>query len=150
VKNEKNWTNIGFVQGNGTSVSPHSYSYRDANLSAGTYSYRLKQIDDNGSYKYINLSESFTIQPAEYNLSQNYPNPFNPTTVINYSIPKAGHVTIKVYNVLGKEVATLVNEEKPAGTYAVNFSAQHYSSGVYYYTISAGNFSATKKMILMK
>jgi hypothetical protein len=144
------WENIGFIQGNGTSTNAHSYTYSDNNLNAGTYNYRLKQIDNNGSYKYINLEESFNVQPDNYNLSQNYPNPFNPTTVIKYSIPKNNLVTIKVYNVLGSEVATLVNEEKPAGTYEVNFSAQQFSSGVYYYTISAGNFNATKKMILMK
>jgi Secretion system C-terminal sorting domain len=144
------WTKLGYIQGFGTSTNTHSYSYTDENLNAGRYNYRLKQIDNNGTYKYINLAESFDVKVMDYTLSQNYPNPFNPTTVIRYSIPQMNHVTIKVYNVLGKEVATLVNEEKPAGSYQVNFSALHFSSGVYYYTISAGNFNATKKMILMK
>jgi hypothetical protein len=144
------WSGIGFVQGSGTSTSPHYYSFADKNLDAGTYSYRLKQIDNDGSSKYINLTESFTIQPGEYSLSQNYPNPFNPTTVINYSLPEKSRIAIKVYNVLGKEVATLVNEVKPAGTHEVSFNASDLSSGVYYYTISAGKFTSTKKMILMK
>ena len=144
------WSNIGFVQGNGTSTSLHYYSFTDKNLNSGTYSYRLKQIDNDGSSKYINLTESFTIQPGEYRLSQNYPNPFNPTTVINYTLPEKSRVAIKVYNVLGKEVATLVNEVKPAGNHEVSFNASNLSSGVYYYTISAGKFTSTKKMILMK
>jgi hypothetical protein len=144
------WDNIGFVQGSGTSTNPHSYTFSDENLSAGTYSYRLKQIDNNGAYKYYNLTESFTVQPADFNLSQNYPNPFNPTTIIKYSLPEKNQVIIKIYNVLGSEVVTLVNEVKPAGNYEVNFNASGLSSGVYYYSISAGKFNATKKMILIK
>ncbi|HKB86521.1 MAG TPA: T9SS type A sorting domain-containing protein [Ignavibacteriaceae bacterium] len=144
------WQTLGFIEGNGTTTSPHSYSYSDKNLNAGTYSYRLKQIDNNGTFKYLNLSESFDIQPEDYSLSQNYPNPFNPSTMIKYSIPEKSHITIKIYNVLGSEVAVLVNEEKPAGSYEVNFNAADLSSGVYYYTISAGNFNETRKMILLK
>lgn len=88
--------------------------------------------------------------PAEFNLAQNYPNPFNPTTTIQYSIPKSVNVEIKVYDVLGNEVATLVNEEKPAGVYEVEFDASNLSSGVYFYKISAGSFNETKKMILLR
>ncbi len=148
--NQNNWQRVGFVQGNGTSTNPHAYTFADKNLNAGSYSYRLKQVDNDGSYKYINLSESFTIEPGDYSLSQNYPNPFNPTTVIKYSVPEKNQVTIKIYNVLGSQVATLVNEVKPAGNYEVSFNASELSSGVYYYTISAGKFTSTKKMILMK
>ena len=108
------------------------------------------------------------MNPKEYSLSQNYPNPFNPTTTIKYSIPKTtsplpgggrgGLVTLKVYNILGREVATLVNEEKPAGNYEVNFDASKLSSGVYFYqlqasdleTISGQGFVETKKMILIR
>jgi len=144
------WQTLGFIEGNGTTTSPHSYSYSDKNLNAGTYSYRLKQIDNNGTFKYLNLSESFDIQPEDYSLSQNYPNPFNPSTMIKYSIPEKSHITIKIYNVLGSEVAVLVNEEKPAGSYEVNFNAADLSSGVYYYTISAGKYNETRKMILLK
>lgn len=144
------WDNIGFVQGNGTSTNPHSYTFSDENLSAGTYNYRLKQIDNNGSYKYYNLTESFAVGPADFNLSQNYPNPFNPTTIIKYSLPEKNQVTIRIYNVLGSEVATLVNEVIPVGNYEVKFNGSGLSSGVYYYTISAGKFNTTRKMILMK
>ncbi|MFA6598297.1 MAG: carboxypeptidase regulatory-like domain-containing protein [Ignavibacteriaceae bacterium] len=87
---------------------------------------------------------------TDFTLGQNYPNPFNPSTVINYQLPSNSFVTIKVYNVIGKEIATLVNEYQPSGTYAKVFSANGLNSGVYFYMIKAGNFSATKKMILIK
>jgi|CZKP01.1.fsa_nt_gi hypothetical protein len=88
--------------------------------------------------------------PLNYSLNQNYPNPFNPSTKISYQLPKSGYVTLKVYNSLGKEVATLVNEEKIAGKYAVDFSAQGLSSGIYFYSIRSDSYFATKKMILLK
>jgi hypothetical protein len=88
--------------------------------------------------------------PKKYSLTQNYPNPFNPSTIINYSVPKAGLVTIKVYNVLGKEMSTLVNEEKTAGNYSVQFYGNHLSSGVYFYMMQAGGFVQTKKLLLLK
>ncbi|NWG28988.1 MAG: T9SS type A sorting domain-containing protein [Ignavibacteriaceae bacterium] len=86
----------------------------------------------------------------EFSLLQNYPNPFNPKTSIQYVIGSSQFVTLKVYDVLGNEVATLVNEEKPAGSYQVEFSANSLSSGVYYYKLIAGSFSANKKMIILK
>ena len=88
--------------------------------------------------------------PIKYSLSQNYPNPFNPTTMIRFSIPEAGQVTLKVYNLLGEEVATLVNKEMKSGSYEVDFKGANYSSGIYLYTITANNYTATKKMILLK
>ncbi len=88
--------------------------------------------------------------PFEYSLFQNYPNPFNPTTVINYQLPAEGFVTIKVYDILGKEVVELVNENKAAGYYPVNFDASKLASGIYIYSINAGSFSMSKKMILTK
>jgi hypothetical protein len=90
------------------------------------------------------------ILPKEYKLEQNYPNPFNPTTKIKYSIPTNDFVSIKVYNLVGEEVATLVNEEKSIGNYEVDFNAAALSSGVYFYRIQAGSFIETKKMILLK
>ncbi len=90
------------------------------------------------------------IIPSDFSLSQNYPNPFNPATTINYSIPELSNVVIKVYDVLGDEVAILVNEQKPAGSYEVQFDASKLSSGVYYYKIQAGNYIETRKMILLK
>ena len=88
--------------------------------------------------------------PAQFRLDQNYPNPFNPSTTINYSLPKTGHVTLKVYDVLGKEVATLVNEEESSGNYHIQFNANKLASGVYFYRLSAGNSVTTKKLVLMK
>ena len=90
--------------------------------------------------------------PSSFELSQNYPNPFNPSTVINYQLPSPGYVTLKVYDLLGREVATLVNEYKNAGSYNSHFSIlnSELSSGIYFYTIQSGNFAQTKKMILIK
>ena len=91
----------------------------------------------------------------KFSLLQNYPNPFNPTTKINFTIPEFPKgtnslITLKVYNILGNEVAALLNEEKPAGNYEINFDASHLSSGVYFYTLRAGDFNQTRKMILLK
>lgn len=149
-QDSNNYNYLGFVEGNGTTTNPHSYSFSDENIISGTYSYRLKQIDNNGTYKYISLDESFTVQPLDYELAQNYPNPFNPSTIIKYQIPAAGHVSIKVYNLLGKEVATLVNENKPAGNYEVEFSSEELTSGVYIYKLQSGSFVEAKKMMLLK
>jgi hypothetical protein len=88
--------------------------------------------------------------PAVYELNQNYPNPFNPATTIRYSIPQAGLVNVKIFNLLGQEVATLVNTQQVSGTYEVNFDASALASGIYFYSIDVNNFKATKKMILMK
>jgi hypothetical protein len=88
--------------------------------------------------------------PAAFSLSQNFPNPFNPTTLISYSLPKLSRVVLKVYDLLGREVSTLVSEEKSQGTYKVEFNGRQLSSGVYFYTLRAGDFVQTKKMLIMK
>ncbi len=145
------WTKIANVTGNGTTTSAHSYSYVDRNLASGSYNYRLKQIDFNGNFEYFNLSNEVNVGiPTKYDLSQNYPNPFNPSTSINYEIPFDGRVSLKVFDMSGKEVATLVNEVKTAGYYTYNFNASNLSSGIYFYSLSANNFTATKKMMLVK
>jgi hypothetical protein len=90
------------------------------------------------------------LSPVIYKLYDNYPNPFNPSTTLRYSIPEEAFTTLKIYNSLGREVTTLINETKPAGVYDVNFSAADLSSGIYFYTLQAGTFTSTKKMILMK
>ena len=88
--------------------------------------------------------------PSGFRLEQNYPNPFNPSTIITYSIPRGSFVTLKIYDILGNEIATLVNEEEPAGNYKINFNGNRLSSGVYFYRIQAGDLIATKKLILIK
>ncbi|HRI85608.1 MAG TPA: T9SS type A sorting domain-containing protein [Ignavibacteria bacterium] len=145
------WTKIGNVTGNGTINTPVNYSFTDRGLATGNYSYRLKQIDFNGNYEYFNLSSEVNIGvPSAYKLSQNYPNPFNPATTISYDIPADGKVSLKLFDMSGKEVATLVNEVKTAGYYSVNFNAANLSSGIYFYELASGNFSSVKKMMLVK
>ncbi|MGQ9799148.1 MAG: T9SS type A sorting domain-containing protein [Ignavibacterium sp.] len=160
------WEAAGFVSGNGTTTEPKNYSFTDKGLASGKYIYRLKQIDFDGTSEYSNEIEVEVLAPMEFALEQNYPNPFNPTTKIRFSIPASSlnsfskgertFVTLKVFDILGNEVATLVNEEKPAGVYEVDFStgffgdASNMTSGVYIYKLTAGNFSAIRKMMLIK
>lgn len=145
------WLKIGYIRGNGTSSNTNIYEFTDKYLSPGKYSYRLKQIDFNGNFKYYSLSKEVVIGiPGQYLLSQNYPNPFNPVTVISYQIPDNENVLLKIYDINGKEVVTLVNEYKEAGSYEVNFNGSNFASGVYYYQLDAGDFKATKKMLLVK
>lgn len=145
------WSKIGFVSGNGSTINQSSYSFTDRGLSAGTYNYRLKQIDFNGNYEYFNLGNEVIIgAPGNYELSQNFPNPFNPSTVINYQIPKSGFVKLSIYDMSGKELKSLVNENKEAGYYSVSFDGSGLSSGIYFYTINSGGFTETKKMMLVK
>ncbi len=148
---ENGWVNIGFVDGHGTTTEAQYYSFIDAGLNAGSYYYRLKQIDFNGTFEFYNLSEAIEIGAVKsFNLLQNYPNPFNPSTTISWQMPVNSFVSLKVYDALGKEVAVLVNEEKPAGTYELEFSANGLPSGVYFYRLQAGDFIETRQMILMK
>ena len=144
------FTKISFIEGSGTSTETHEYSYTDKPFNPGKYYYRLKQIDFDGSFMYSKVIEVEYGIPLKYNLSQNYPNPFNPTTKISYSIPKAGHVSLKVFDILGKEVATLVNEQKQVGIYEVIFNGSNYPSGIYFYKIKSGSFTQIKKIILLK
>lgn len=145
------WSNIGFVSGVGNSSESQNYLFTDRGLNNGNYRYRLKQIDYNGFYEYHVLSNEVVVGlPNSYDLSQNYPNPFNPSTKINYDLPFDGKVSIKIFDMTGKEVSTIVNEFKTAGYYTSDFNASDLGSGVYFYTISAGNFSTTKKMMLIK
>jgi hypothetical protein len=96
------------------------------------------------------ILDQISSPPKEFKLNQNYPNPFNPSTKFSYSIPEKALVTIKVFDVLGREIKTLVNEEKPIGTYEVDFNASNLSSGIYFYRLNAGKFVSTKKMVLLK
>jgi len=148
--NGSNWTDLTFVKGNGTTSTENSYSYVDKNAGSGTISYRLKQIDFDGSYEYSDEVLVEMLAPTSFELSQNYPNPFNPATVISYRIPYTTMVELTIYNILGREVSTLVNEIQETGIYNVSFDASKLSSGVYFYELKAGNFNAKKKMVLIK
>jgi hypothetical protein len=133
-------------------LSQTTYNYPGVSLweySQITHSYIWDEYT--AAWQVTSVSDK-SVSPRSYNLAQNYPNPFNPNTTINYEVPKTGLVIIKVYNILGKEVASLVNDEKQAGHYSIQFSASKYklSSGVYFYRMQAGNFVETKKLILMK
>jgi hypothetical protein len=141
---------IGFVQGFGTTTQSRQYTFTDKGVMSGKYTYRLKQVDFNGTFQYSNGVDVEVLAAAEFALAQNYPNPFNPTTTIRYGINTKSNVKITVLNSIGEEVALLLNEEKEAGYHQVEFNAVNLSSGVYFYRIQAGSFTDTKKMILLK
>ncbi len=147
----RNGIRLGTIQGSGTTTEKKSYSFTDENVKAGTYSYKLYQQDYDGSRKLAGeTNATVSSNPADFTLAQNYPNPFNPTTVINYSVPSESFVTLKVYDVMGNEVKTLVNEKKSAGSYNVNFNAKNLAAGLYVYQLRTNNFEASKKMMLLK
>ena len=145
-----NWVTIGSVKAAVLSNSPKQYSYSDKNLQSGKYQYRLKMIDNDGTFEYSKIIETEVAVPQNYELNQNFPNPFNPNTVISYSLPSASNVKLIVFNSLGQTVKVLENGFKNAGTYSVNFNAAELPSGTYFYKIEAGQFSQIKKMILLK
>ena len=150
--NNYSWQTIGFVNGKGTTTQTQSYSYYDnleGLVSSGKIFYRLKMINYDGSFEY-STEVIVNLVPNKFELAQNFPNPFNPSTVIRWQSPVSGWQTLKIYDVLGNEVATLVNEEKPAGSYHVEFNADHLASGMYLYKLQAGSFFQTKKMSLLK
>jgi|WetSurMetagenome_2_1015567.scaffolds.fasta_scaffold36692_2 hypothetical protein len=145
-----NFIYIGFLSGTGTSTEYTRYNFQDYNLDNGKYYYRLKQIDFDGTISFSDVVEVEIKAKLDFTLFQNYPNPFNPGTTIKYQLPVASKIVLKVYNILGKEIATLVNETKEAGTHTVNFDASSLSSGVYIYKISGNESVQTKRMILVK
>jgi hypothetical protein len=146
------WKSIGFVEGHGTTTEPKEYSYIDelSSRQASSLVYRLKQIDFLGSYEYSDEVYVESLAPTDFVLEQNYPNPFNPSTTITYSVPVKARVSLKVFNSLGEVVTVLINEEKAAGSYEVEFDATRLPSGIYYYQLQTGSFVETKKMILLK
>jgi hypothetical protein len=149
---ESNYITQGFVKGNGTTTQQKTYSFIDNNLNAGKYKYKLKQIDNNGNFEYFDLNGFVEIgTPNKYSVSQNYPNPFNPTTKINFELPADSKVTMVIYDISGREVAKVLNNEfKNAGYHTADFNATKLSSGIYFYRLTADNFSVTKKMMLIK
>ena len=152
VNEPNNFVTVGFVEGKGSSTEINYYSYTDNPQVSGVNQlyYRLKQVDFDGTFSYSDVVNITYDVPAEFVLSQNYPNPFNPSTRISYFVPKESFVSIKVYDFLGREVTTLVNEAKSTGSYEIVFDTSNLPSGTYFYTLIAENYSTTKKMILLK
>jgi len=141
---------VGFVSGHGTTTETNNYSYVDIELTAASYSYRLKQVDFDGSFAYSSTINVEVTTPVQFELSQNYPNPFNPSTSINFTIPQSSIVTLKVFNALGEEVKSLVNKQLESGTHSITFDATDLNSGIYFYRIEAGQYSDVRKMTLIK
>ena len=149
------WKKVGYVAGNGNTLENSFYQFTDRGLIQGKYIYRLKQTDFNGNFEYHNLSNEVIVgSPEKFSLSQNYPNPFNPSTKINYDLPFDAKVSLKVFDMTGREVATLVNEFKTAGYYIADFNASNLSTGVYLYRVSAvangKDYTSEKRMVLVK
>ncbi|MBU1936701.1 T9SS type A sorting domain-containing protein, partial [bacterium] len=147
------WTTLGTVDGT-NDANGSSYNYTDRSVVNGvTYTYRLLSHDINGAVNEYEMTAEATPQaplPTEYALGQNYPNPFNPTTTITYALKDAGFVTLKVYNLLGQEVANLVSEQLNPGSYTANFNATNLPSGIYVYRLEVNDFTAQQKMVLLK
>lgn len=160
VKTEPYSTISGLIAGAGTSLERHDYCFTDPSVPAGTYYYRLKQVDLNGTINYSNeiivvVSGALGVQdgaqlPKKFALGQNYPNPFNPGTIVQYELPAPAHVTLNVYDMLGREVSTLVNDQQQAGFKSVRVEMTNLPGGVYVYRLQAGAFTDVKKMILIK
>ncbi len=136
--------------GKGTTTEIQNYTFFDIPPENGKYFYRLKQQDLNGNSAYSEVLTVMYEVPGTFRLSQNYPNPFNPSTTISYSIPEYTNISIKVFDILGNEIETLISEEKPAGSYEALFDGTELTSGVYFYRVHAGDFISTKRMVLMK
>ncbi len=146
-----------FIEGKGTTLDPQSYSYLDRTVNQGTWDYRLKQQDLDGTVQFsqsvrvvVTVTDVAETTPKVFDLSQNYPNPFNPTTMIEFALPKESRITLAVYNLLGQRVATLVEEFRPAGYYAVPFNAGNLASGLYIYKLTADQTSFVRKMMVVK
>ncbi|MHC1738339.1 MAG: T9SS type A sorting domain-containing protein [Ignavibacteriaceae bacterium] len=150
IPNSACWEMIGFVKGNGSCNSQKEYSFMDKPVTNGKYRYRLKQIDTDGKYEYSPEIEATIDIPAEFTVKQNYPNPFNPVTSIEFSLPEDNNVEIAIYNTIGMEVMLLLNEKKQAGTHSIEFNASNFASGIYYYKVVSGNYTAIKKMVLLR
>jgi hypothetical protein len=159
--NESEWNSIGFVEGHGTSTSPNEYSFTDKDVytKGNKFQYRLKQIDNDGSFEYSDIVE-VEVVPTQFELSQNYPNPFNPNTTIRFSLPKETQLKINIYNMLGELVNTIADGTYEAGYHKVTFSTEGGSasggnssplpSGAYIYRIESPDYVQVKKMILIK
>lgn len=146
--NNSDFATVAFVEGKGSSTVNANYAYSDA-VQPGKYFYRLKQIDYNGSFEYSNSVE-VDLNPSSFSLEQNFPNPFNPSTSIRFTLPVSGFVTLAVYNSMGEMVGQLLSKEMSAGSHNVSFNAANLPSGTYFYRLNSGDFTATRKMQLLK
>ena len=148
---EPKWVKIGFVPGSGTTNEENNYCYNDIGLNTALYNYRLKQINYNGSFEYFNLSGNVVIgKPVNYDVLQNYPNPSNPASQIKFQVPADAKVTLKVYDIQGREIKTLIDSYLAAGYYSADFDGTNIASGIYFYRLNAEGFSKTLKLILIK
>jgi|WetSurMetagenome_2_1015567.scaffolds.fasta_scaffold97897_1 hypothetical protein len=148
---QSDWSKICFIPGHGTTNIQHTYSSFDTTVSTEKYAYRLKQMDNDGSFTYSKCTEVDNILlPKACSLAQNFPNPFNPSTRISFDLPFQSFVSLKVFDVTGREVAAIVSEEMSAGRYTKQWNAAYLPSGVYFYRLQAGSFRETKKLILLK
>jgi hypothetical protein len=144
------WEKIGFVNGKGNSAAEQVYRFTDNDLIAGSYSYRLKQIDFDGTFNYSNVINVLVSNPAEFILYQNYPNPFNPSTTIKYSVPEVSNIKIDLYDLLGNKIRTIEEGIKTAGVHFLKFSGEDLSSGVYFVRLSSLINNQYIKIILSK
>jgi hypothetical protein len=148
------WVKIGFIEGKGNSATKNDYSFEDKNPTGYTIQYRLKQIDNNGNFKYSDII-SVTVIPKDFSIG-NYPNPFNPSTKIRYSVTSESMINLVIYNIIGERIDELKNEQQQSGTYEINWNGGGHPSGIYLLSIiespvngSAKN-SKTIKMSLIK
>ena len=147
---DSEWSVVGFVPGKGTTTEISEYRFEDRPFISGEFSYRLKQVDFDGSFSFSNEVDVQFITLNDFGIEQNYPNPFNPSTIIEYKLPVKSLVQIKVFDMLGKEITILVDEEKPEGIHEVQFNGEEFASGLYIYKMIVGNFEQTRKMMLIK
>ncbi len=150
-QNNSDWQNIGFVAGAGNSTNINSYSFTDRDLKPGYYSYKLRQVDFSGASKFYELTETVNLNfPDQFELHQNFPNPFNPTTKISWQLPGSGRLTIKLFDVLGREIETIVDGNYEAGNHSIEFDGSKLTSGIYIYELRTGSYRANKKMMIIK
>ena len=144
------WVNIGFVEGISNSTFPVEYNFTDRSYREGTKTnYRLKMIDNDGTYEYSDIVEVLSI-PQSFSLEQNFPNPFNPSTKIRFSLPNSANIKLEVFNVLGEKVSDLIDADMDAGNHEIEFSAINLASGLYIYRLSTKDFVDVKKMVVTK
>ncbi|HSW56609.1 MAG TPA: T9SS type A sorting domain-containing protein [Ignavibacteriaceae bacterium] len=148
---DNEWNTIGFIPGFGTTTEPKTYTFFDENIVTGTYKYRLKQIDFDGTFEYSNeIVVEVDLKPKEFALRQNYPNPFNSSTIIKYRIPKEERVKLNLYNILGEKILTLFEGEQEAGEHQISLSSDELPSGIYFYSLEAASTRLIKKLTIIK